>query len=125
MKVDGVDEFRIEELAVSIHPSNAALGAAAAAEAAAIIRSAVAARGVANVVLATGNSQKTFLAALRERPDVAWDKVNVFHLDEYVGIDPKHPASFPNFLRRVRARRTAWISKHCWQRCRKVSGKSS
>jgi len=99
MKVDGVDEFRIEELAVSIHPSNAALGAAAAAEAAAIIRSAVAARGVANVVLATGNSQKTFLAALRERPDVAWDKVNVFHLDEYVGIDPKHPASFPNFLR--------------------------
>ena len=42
----------------------------------------------------------TFLAALRETRGIEWGKVNVFHMDEYIGIDPNHPASFPNFLRK-------------------------
>jgi len=41
----------------------------------------------------------TFLHALRGLPGIDWQKVNVFHMDEYVGIDPAHPASFPLFLR--------------------------
>lgn len=86
-------------LRTSIYASNAAMGAAAAAEAAAIIAGAIAARGHANIILATGNSQLTFLHALRELPGIAWQKVHVFHMDEYVGIDPTHPASFPRFLR--------------------------
>lgn len=86
-------------LRTSIYASNAEMGAAAAAEAAAIIAGAIAARGHANIILATGNSQLTFLHALRELPGIAWQKVHVFHMDEYVGIDPAHPASFPRFLR--------------------------
>jgi glucosamine-6-phosphate deaminase len=85
---------------VSVYATNEALGAAAAAEAAEIIRAAVAARGVANIIVATGNSQLTFLAALRALPDVPWAAVNVFHMDEYVNLPPGHPASFPAFLRR-------------------------
>lgn len=88
-----------DDLRVSIYASNAAMGAAAAAEAADIIAGAIAARGHANIILATGNSQLTFLHALRELPGIAWQKVHVFHMDEYVGIDPAHPASFPRFLR--------------------------
>ncbi len=88
-----------DDLRVSIYASNAAMGAAAAAEAADIIAGAIAARGHANIILATGNSQLTFLHALRELPGIAWQKVRVFHMDEYVGIDPAHPASFPRFLR--------------------------
>jgi len=76
------------------------MGQAAAAEAAGILRQAIAANGVANIILATGNSQLTFLAALRPMAGIEWSKVNVFHMDEYVGIDPQHPASFPNFLQR-------------------------
>jgi glucosamine-6-phosphate deaminase len=90
---------QIDQLPVSVYASNEALGAAAAAEAAEVIRSAVGERGVANIIVATGNSQLTFLAALRALPDVPWGAVNVFHMDEYVGIDPTHPASFPLFLR--------------------------
>ncbi len=100
MKGNGCRRFKVDALEVSIHESNGALGEAAAAEAADIIREAIASRGAANIVLATGNSQKTFLEALRVQPGIAWQKVSVFHLDEYVGLDPAHPASFPNFLRR-------------------------
>jgi glucosamine-6-phosphate deaminase len=100
VKDNGVRQFKVDALEVSIHESNRALGAAAAGEAADIIREAIARRGAANVVLATGNSQKTFLAALRAKTGIDWPKVSVFHLDEYVGLDPAHPASFPNFLRR-------------------------
>jgi glucosamine-6-phosphate deaminase len=55
-------------------------------------------KGEANVILATGNSQLTFLKALSTAP-VEWSKVNIFHMDEYIGLDPAHPASFPFFLK--------------------------
>lgn len=92
-------ETTIDELQVSVYQTNEDLGQAAATEAADIMRQAIQEKGEANVIFATGNSQLTFLAALREM-DVEWSKVNVFHMDEYVGIDPDHPASFPRFLRR-------------------------
>ena len=89
-----------EKLPVSVYPNEEALGAAAAADMAAFMRSAIAARGVANVILATGNSQLAFLRALRVAPGIDWAKVKAFHMDEYIGIDPNHRASFPGFLRK-------------------------
>ena len=93
-------ETRIENLVVSVHPTNQELGRAAAQNAGDVIQDAVRARGTANIIIATGNSQLTFLIALREWPGIDWSRVNVFHLDEYVGIDPQHLASFPRFLHR-------------------------
>jgi glucosamine-6-phosphate deaminase len=75
------------------------LGAAAAAHAAEAIRRAVARRGTARLIAATGASQFEFLAALVGTPDVPWDKVELFHLDEYVGLSDAHPASFRRYLR--------------------------
>jgi len=66
---------------------------------AAIITDAIAERGAANLILATGNSQLAFLRALRATLGIDWSKVTVFHMDEYIGIDPDHRASFPRFLR--------------------------
>jgi glucosamine-6-phosphate deaminase len=91
--------FRIDDLDVEIHPGNQALGAAAADAAAMIINAAVERSGTANLVLATGNSQLTFLAALRKQ-DIAWPAVTVFHMDEYLNLPAGHPAAFPAFLRR-------------------------
>jgi glucosamine-6-phosphate deaminase len=91
--------LQYDQLPVAIYPSNAALGAAAAQTARQIIQAAIAERGAAYVILATGNSQLTFLHALRTLEGIDWSKVTVFHMDEYVGIDPAHPASFPRFLR--------------------------
>ncbi|MFN2227806.1 MAG: glucosamine-6-phosphate deaminase [Anaerolineae bacterium] len=97
---DPIHEFQVDDLDVSIYETNEALGQAAAGEAAAVIRQAIAERGRAHVILATGNSQLTFLEALRQREGVDWSAVHVFHMDEYVGLERDHPASFPSFLRR-------------------------
>ncbi len=63
-----------------------------------MIREAIETRGHANLIVATGNSQLTFFEALGQMSGIDWAKVNIFHMDEYVGIDPNHPASFPEFL---------------------------
>jgi glucosamine-6-phosphate deaminase len=49
--------------------------------------------------VATGASQFDFLAALTGRTDIDWGLVEMFHLDEYLGLPPDHPASFQRFLR--------------------------
>ena len=89
-----------EQLEVSVYRNNREMGAAAAQEARGIMQAALAAAPECNVILATGNSQLTFLAALRKLSGIDWSRVNIFHMDEYVGIDPAHPASFPLYLHR-------------------------
>lgn len=81
-----------------IFPDGRQLGEAAAAQAAAAINTALAQRGRARILAATGASQFDFLAALTRRTDVDWSKVEMFHLDEYIGIPADHPASFRKYL---------------------------
>lgn len=76
------------------------LGRRAAEAGAEAIRAAITARGEAIIVLATGASQFDTLAALTAAPDIAWDRVTAFHLDEYLGLAPEHPASFRGYLRK-------------------------
>ena len=54
--------------------------------------------GAANLILATGTSQFSFLEALKKK-DIDWEKITVFHLDEYIGISDQHPASFRKYLK--------------------------
>jgi glucosamine-6-phosphate deaminase len=93
-----IREMKVDQLPVQIYASNEAMGQAAAAQAAEILRAAIAAKGSANAILATGNSQLTLLATLRQA-DVDWSKVSLFHMDEYAGMQADHPASFRRFLR--------------------------
>lgn len=99
MKPAPIFETQWDDLLMSVYATNDDLGVAAASEAAAIIQTAVAKRGEANIIVATGNSQLTFLHALRATA-IDWAWVNIFHLDEYLGLGPTHSASFPQFLRR-------------------------
>lgn len=73
------------------------LGKKAAEHTAEILRQAIAQNGSARLILSTGASQFTTLEALIQQ-DVEWNKVEMFHLDEYIGISPQHPASFVNYL---------------------------
>jgi glucosamine-6-phosphate deaminase len=82
-----------------IKDSKAALGAAAAERGAEALKTAIAQRGIANLVVATGASQFETIAALVARDDIAWDKVTAFHLDEYVGMSETHKASFRRYLK--------------------------
>jgi glucosamine-6-phosphate deaminase len=97
--VEPIKTAQYEQLPVAIFRSNEEMGQAAALDAREIINGAIEDKGEANIILATGNSQLTFLQTLRGLEGIDWSKVNVFHMDEYVGIDPNHRASFPLFLR--------------------------
>jgi len=97
--VDPIRTAQYERLPVAIYRNNEEMGQAAALDAREIISRAIAEKGEANIIVATGNSQLTFLQTLRGLEGIDWTKVNVFHMDEYVGIDPNHRASFPLFLR--------------------------
>jgi len=89
----------VDQLPVSVYATNEAMGQAAAETAANILHQAIAERGEASIIIATGNSQLTFLQALREMA-VDWSQVTIFHMDEYVALPEGHPASFPTFLHR-------------------------
>lgn len=84
---------------VSILQTPAELGDAAGQQAAQLIKDAIAAHGKAHIILATGTSQFETLRHLIADKDIAWDKVVMFHLDEYIGLSDKHPASFRKYLR--------------------------
>ena len=83
-----------------------ALGRAAARQAAEEIRRAIQRNGTARILTATGQSQFEFLEALTQEPDVRWGEVEMFHLDEYVGLPIEHPASFRNYLHERFIRKT-------------------
>lgn len=86
---------------MNINISNDAtqLGQAAGRRAAELIRKAIAERGGANIILATGTSQFETLNQLIKEEEVDWRKVVMFHLDEYIGLPDTHPASFRKYLK--------------------------
>jgi glucosamine-6-phosphate deaminase len=75
-----------------------AMSRAAARQAADTLREAIARQGSVRIIAATGASQFDFLEALTAAPDVDWSRVEMFHLDEYVGLPITHPASFRKYL---------------------------
>jgi glucosamine-6-phosphate deaminase len=84
---------------VRVYPSASAAGRAAAEDAAAALRKLADERKAIGVIFATGSSQFETLCALTSIPDLPWEKVLGFHMDEYIGIDGNHPASFRRYLR--------------------------
>jgi glucosamine-6-phosphate deaminase len=83
---------------VRIFADKVSLGRAAAVQAADLIAQAIADRGHARILVATGESQFEFLDALVLERRIDWQKVEMFHLDEYVGLSIEHPASFRRYL---------------------------
>ena len=73
------------------------MGAAAAAAGIAKLKEALAEKGSASIIVATGVSQFQILAILA-RSDLPWNKITAFHLDEYVGLPITHEASFRKYL---------------------------
>lgn len=96
---------------ICVFESKQALSEAAAAHAADIIRSAIARTGIARIVAATGASQFDFLDALAKSPEIDWKKVELFQLDEYVGLAATHAASFTRYLQERLVRKTG-ISRY-------------
>jgi glucosamine-6-phosphate deaminase len=84
---------------VQVFQSRKALGVAAASDAAFHIEQAIRQRGNARVMIATGNSQLDVSEELVHQSGIDWKRVDVFHMDEYVGIDANHPSSFRRWIK--------------------------
>jgi glucosamine-6-phosphate deaminase len=83
---------------VRIFDDKRSLSQAAADQAALAVSSAIQERGLARIIVATGASQLEFLEALTGAKNIDWQKVEMFHLDEYIGLPLTHPASFRKYL---------------------------
>lgn len=90
---------KYDQLPVVISDSNQAAGRAAAADFAAFAQQALVDTERIAVILATGNSQLAFIKAATEHPDIDWSRITVLHMDEYLGMDDQHPASFRRWMR--------------------------
>ncbi|WP_010272587.1 6-phosphogluconolactonase [Paenibacillus senegalensis] len=84
------------QLTIMEQADQAGLTAALACEA--LLKEIIAEQGRARIVLSTGASQFEFLSHFVKR-EIQWDKVEMFHLDEYIGLPESHPASFRRYLK--------------------------
>jgi glucosamine-6-phosphate deaminase len=97
---------------LKVFDNKASLGNAAAEQAAAAIRRAIRDNGQARIIAATAASQLEFLNALTEMTDLDWKHVEVFHLDEYIGLPITHPGSFRKMLLEQLIRKTGITKYH-------------
>lgn len=74
------------------------MGQRAGTHAAQVLRDALHGGGRARVMLAAAPSQSATLAALAAAEGIDWDRVDLFHMDEYVGLAPSAPQSFATWL---------------------------
>jgi len=95
-----IGELKIDDLAVEIYPDRKSMGEAAAEMVGEKVISLLTEREFVNMIFAAAPSQNEFLATLITRTDIAWDRINAFHMDEYIGLPENHPALFSSFLKK-------------------------
>jgi len=93
-------EFKADKLTVRIFPDRESMGQAVAYDVAKKMNEIIALKGALRMIFAAAPSQNEFLATIRKL-DIPWLKVEAFHMDEYIGIDPNAPQGFGNFLRKA------------------------
>ena len=91
--------FKVDELSVQVFNTLDDLAADAAQEVNQFLIETIRAKGSAAAILATGNSQIQFLKRLVALEGVDWSRITLFHMDEYLGIDANHKASFRRYMR--------------------------
>ena len=65
------------------------------------------------MIFAAAPSQNEMLAALAAQPGIEWNRVNAFHMDEYIGLAPDAPQGFANFLRAAIFTKVPFRSVNC------------
>lgn len=91
--------FKKDLLNVNIYETRTKMGEAAAADIKACILSLLQKKETINMIFAAAPSQNEVLAALATDADIPWNRVNAFHMDEYIGLSADAPQGFGNFLK--------------------------
>ncbi len=92
-------DFKKDKLEVKIYENRTLMGQGAADDIAECIKKCLAEKSEINMIFAAAPSQNDMLAALCARDDIEWERINGFHMDEYVGLNPNAPQCFSNFLK--------------------------
>jgi hypothetical protein len=95
-----------ENIGIEIHDTRTAMGAAAAKAVADTINHLLKDQATVNIIFAAAPSQNEFLAALCSQP-VDWQRINAFHMDEYIGLDNNSAQSFAGYLKKKPIRKSA------------------
>lgn len=83
----------------NIFTTSQEMGKHAAEKVADLIRKTVSEKGKARLLVSTGQSQFEFFEEITKMEDIPWESVEIFHLDEYIGLPITHPASFRKYLK--------------------------
>ncbi len=97
-EVKPIKEFQAGSLRVLVYENRAQMGRAAAGHVGRAVVDRQTSGGKANVVFAAAPSQDEFLAGLVAHEAIDWSRVTAYHMDEYLGLDADHPASFRRYL---------------------------
>ncbi len=92
--------FVKDKLKIKVYDSRSEMGRAAALDIKAGILKVLRRRENVNMIFAAAPSQNEVLAALVEDSEIPWERINAFHMDEYIGLSPDAPQGFGNFLKR-------------------------
>lgn len=91
--------FQKDLLTVNVYKSRDEMGKAAAADIKAKILSLLTEKESIRMIFAAAPSQNEVLASLAHDKEIPWERVNAFHMDEYIGLSPDAPQGFGNFLK--------------------------
>ncbi len=95
-----IDKFKTEQLSTYVYETRTAMGNDAARHTAKCIRNLLEIRDTISIIFAAAPSQNEFLQALTLQPNIEWNRIIAFHMDEYVGLPADAPQGFGNFLYR-------------------------
>jgi glucosamine-6-phosphate deaminase len=91
--------FKKDKLTIRQYPTRREMGLAAARDVAGKIRALLEQQDRVNMIFAAAPSQNEFLEALVAAEGIDWQRINAFHMDEYVGLPADAPQAFGNFLK--------------------------
>lgn len=94
-----IKEFQADKLKVKVFETRQEMGTEAAAEMSIVLKDIIDKKGGANVIFAAAPSQNEFFNYLLQIEGIKWERINAFHLDEYIGLADDAPQGFGNFLR--------------------------
>ncbi len=95
-----IKSFFADKLKVKIFENRALMGKDAATDIKNRIKDLLSRKSEINVIFAAAPSQNDVLKALTEDKEIEWNRINAYHMDEYIGLDKNAPQGFGNFLKR-------------------------
>lgn len=91
--------LKVDNLTVKIMPNRKEMGEVSAKDIKDKIKELLNEKQEINMIFAAAPSQNDVLKSLVEDKSIEWNRINAYHMDEYIGLDKNAPQGFGNFLK--------------------------